>query len=108
MAFQQQVTSWHGNQVVYRIATTDGYHVTVGRRVSHHFAAERVDGRYWHLTHLPSGRCLPGGHRRTLHEAIAMAEALESIADWSAVKQPSKALQARVREITGCGLRVVA
>lgn len=90
--------------ISYLMDTIYGEKRVEGPRCSEHFAARRCDERrFWVLTHLPSGKCIPGATRRVLKRTQQIAFLLEQEpVQWSR-RSPrmSKALIARLKDVVG-------
>lgn len=98
--FVQQVDQFERGQIRYRVATTAGISLRMGRRLSEHFAAERDVFDHWVMTHLPTGRMVPGATRKRLSEVAALAAALEPLTDWSKARIKADAvLTAQMRAV---------
>ena len=91
-------------------STLAGYGSEERRPVQAHalnglLAVHRGVGRWWILSHIPTGRHIPCSTRATLRESKALAEQLLAVVDWRRItdKGPNKRQVARLLAVLAPG-----
>lgn len=112
MRFRQKVEPWPRGRIRYRADVRFGCEpARVGYRVSEHFAVSHGEYGPWTITHLPTGRIMPGAAPTTLAEAKRIARKLERLASWgryTARRLPGQGIARRLEKAFGWTLRGVA